>query len=83
MIRNFTLYNGLSQNLTEKYMQFIAISMLNLKKKKAQRVALIHGLVFFPKSSTVSVGVTAHEGVCVNLVVMFLLKWYESCISIY
>lgn len=76
------MYNGLSQNLTEKYMQFIAISILNLKKK-AQHVALIHGLVFFPKSSTVSVGVTAHEGVYVNLVVMFLLKWYESCISIY
>lgn len=64
-------------------MQFIAISMLNLQTKTLL-IALIHGLfLFFPKSSSVSVGVTAHEGVYVNLVAMYLLRWYESCIPIY
>lgn len=67
----------------KKIMQFIAISMLNLQTKTLL-IALIHGLfLFFPKSSWVSVGVTAHEGVYVNLVVMYLLRWYESCIPIY
>lgn len=64
-------------------MQLIAIFYAEFFFEKQTYCLNTQTLLFFPQSSTVSVDVAAHEGVYMNLVVTFLFKWYESCISIY